>query len=161
VIGVLAVFSRAAPDPARREALERVAALGAVALGHLRVARELAVERNRLVARAAAARRGAISSVGRADGPETAGGAATSSAARAGVSEPARGAATSSAARAGVPEPAPLPTLADTERAAIARALAHTRGRVSGPRGAARLLGLKPTTLFSRMKKLGVERRPR
>jgi transcriptional regulator with GAF, ATPase, and Fis domain len=32
---------------------------------------------------------------------------------------------------------------------------------VSGPRGAASILGMKPTTLFSRMKKLGVPRRPR
>jgi transcriptional regulator with GAF, ATPase, and Fis domain len=34
---------------------------------------------------------------------------------------------------------------------------------VSGPRGAARILGLKPTTLESRMKKLGVRKpsRPR
>jgi transcriptional regulator with GAF, ATPase, and Fis domain len=54
-----------------------------------------------------------------------------------------------------------LRPLAEQERDAIARVLAHTGGRVSGPRGAAVVLGLKPTTLFSRMKKLGVERRPR
>jgi transcriptional regulator with GAF, ATPase, and Fis domain len=58
------------------------------------------------------------------------------------------------------PPPAqPLTTLADVQREAIERALAHTHGRVSGPRGAAALLGLKPTTLESRMKKLGVRRR--
>ena len=48
--------------------------------------------------------------------------------------------------------------LRDVERDAIERALGHTGGRVSGPRGAARILGLKPTTLQSRMKKLGVRR---
>ena len=53
----------------------------------------------------------------------------------------------------------PLRTLADIERDAIADVLAHTRGRVSGPRGAAMILGMKPTTLQSRMKKLGVPRR--
>jgi transcriptional regulator with GAF, ATPase, and Fis domain len=51
-------------------------------------------------------------------------------------------------------------TLATIEREAIERALLHTGGRVSGPHGAAKLLGLKPTTLESRMKKLGA-RRPR
>ena len=60
--------------------------------------------------------------------------------------------------------PAPeLRTLAAIEREAIERVLAHTGGRVSGPRGAARILGVKPTTLESRMKKLGARkpRRPR
>jgi transcriptional regulator with GAF, ATPase, and Fis domain len=55
---------------------------------------------------------------------------------------------------------APRP-LRDVERDAIERALVQTGGRVSGPRGAARMLGLKPTTLQSRMKKLGVRRPPR
>ncbi len=48
--------------------------------------------------------------------------------------------------------------LREVERDAIERALIHTQGRVSGPRGAAHMLGLKPTTLQSRMKKLGVRR---
>ena len=54
-----------------------------------------------------------------------------------------------------------LRTLAAIERDAIERVLAHTAGRVSGPRGAAKILGMKPTTLESRMKKLGVRRPPR
>ena len=61
----------------------------------------------------------------------------------------------------GEPPPAPGPpltTLAEVQREAIERALAHTGGRVSGPHGAAALLGLKPTTLESRMKRLGVRR---
>ena len=48
--------------------------------------------------------------------------------------------------------------LVDVERAAIADALRAARGRISGPRGAAALLGLKPTTLHAKMKKLGVLR---
>ena len=54
-----------------------------------------------------------------------------------------------------------LRTLAAIERDAIERVLAHTDGRVSGPRGAAKILGMKPTTLESRMKKLGVRKPPR
>ena len=34
-----------------------------------------------------------------------------------------------------------------------------TSWRVSGERGAAKILGLKPTTLEARMKKLGIERK--
>lgn len=57
------------------------------------------------------------------------------------------------------PEAAREPrTLAAIQREAIERALERTGGRVSGPRGAAKILGLKPTTLESRMKKLGVRR---
>ncbi|MCZ6680991.1 MAG: sigma 54-interacting transcriptional regulator [Candidatus Poribacteria bacterium] len=44
------------------------------------------------------------------------------------------------------------------ERANIARALEHANGKVFGPGGAAELLGIKPTTLMSRMKKMGLER---
>ena len=40
----------------------------------------------------------------------------------------------------------------------IRRALRQTRNRVSGPDGAAELLGVKPTTLASRIKKLGIRR---
>jgi Bacterial regulatory protein, Fis family len=49
-------------------------------------------------------------------------------------------------------------TLAEIEREAIERVLAQTGGRISGPRGAATILGLKPSTLASRMQKLGVRR---
>ncbi len=47
---------------------------------------------------------------------------------------------------------------ADQERRRIADALEQTGWRVSGPRGAAVLLGLKPTTLEARMKRLGLKR---
>jgi hypothetical protein len=56
---------------------------------------------------------------------------------------------------------ATLRPLVEIEREAIERTLATTGGRVSGPRGAARILGLRPTTLQSRMKKIGVQRPPR
>jgi hypothetical protein len=44
-------------------------------------------------------------------------------------------------------------------RQCIARALHTTHGRIYGEAGAAKLLGLKPSTLQSKMQKLGVERR--
>jgi formate hydrogenlyase transcriptional activator len=49
-------------------------------------------------------------------------------------------------------------TLSDAERRAILDALRRARGRVSGRAGAAALLGLKPTTLHAKMKKLGISR---
>ncbi len=52
-----------------------------------------------------------------------------------------------------------LPTLDELERDHIVRALEHTNWRVSGEKGAAAILGLKPTTLEARMKKLGIERK--
>ena len=45
------------------------------------------------------------------------------------------------------------------EREEILRALKETNGRVAGPSGAAERLGLKRTTLISRMKKLGIDPR--
>jgi transcriptional regulator with GAF, ATPase, and Fis domain len=44
------------------------------------------------------------------------------------------------------------------ERRTIEAALTQTRGRVFGPRGAALLLGMKPTTLASRIKVLQIDR---
>ncbi len=44
-------------------------------------------------------------------------------------------------------------------RQAIIRALTQTRGRLYGEGGAAQALGVKPTTLASRLKKLGIDRR--
>jgi formate hydrogenlyase transcriptional activator len=51
-----------------------------------------------------------------------------------------------------------LRDLRSTEREHILRALRETRGMIGGPRGAAEKLGLKRTTLNSKMKKLGIER---
>ncbi|MEW6071744.1 MAG: sigma 54-interacting transcriptional regulator [Planctomycetota bacterium] len=49
--------------------------------------------------------------------------------------------------------PAPL---REMERRHIERALRHTRGKLYGPGGAAHVLGLHPSTLRSRMRKLGL-----
>jgi transcriptional regulator with GAF, ATPase, and Fis domain len=49
-------------------------------------------------------------------------------------------------------------TLQDVERAHILRILAATRWRIEGQQGAARTLGLKPSTLRSRMQKLHIRR---
>ena len=47
-------------------------------------------------------------------------------------------------------------TLAAAEREAILRTLRETNGVLGGPRGAATRLGMKRTTLQSRMRKLGI-----
>jgi transcriptional regulator with GAF, ATPase, and Fis domain len=44
------------------------------------------------------------------------------------------------------------------ERESIIAALKQANGKISGPRGAAELLGMKPTTLASRIKALGLKR---
>jgi len=48
-------------------------------------------------------------------------------------------------------------TLETTERDHILRVLRETKGVIAGPKGAAARLGLKRTTLNSKMKKLGIE----
>jgi len=50
-------------------------------------------------------------------------------------------------------------TLAGFERQHILDVLRDTRGVISGLHGAARLLGLKRTTLQSKMQKLNIDRR--
>jgi transcriptional regulator with GAF, ATPase, and Fis domain len=50
----------------------------------------------------------------------------------------------------------PLLTLEESERAHIRRALAVADGRVHGSNGAAEMLGINPSTLRSRMQKLGM-----
>ena len=46
------------------------------------------------------------------------------------------------------------------ERESIIAALKQANGKISGPRGAAELLGMKPTTLASRIKALGLNTKP-
>jgi formate hydrogenlyase transcriptional activator len=62
------------------------------------------------------------------------------------------------ASSAGAEPAAPTPTLEDVERTHIVKVLESTGWRVSGSGGAARILGLKPTTLEARMKRLGITR---
>ncbi|MGC4099566.1 MAG: sigma 54-interacting transcriptional regulator [Nitrospira sp.] len=52
----------------------------------------------------------------------------------------------------------PLATLEEVERLHILSVLTQTAWRVSGEKGAAKILGLNPTTLEARMKKLGISR---
>lgn len=52
-----------------------------------------------------------------------------------------------------------IPTLQELERDHILHVLERTGWRVSGEHGAARVLGLKPTTLEARMKKLAIHRK--
>lgn len=54
--------------------------------------------------------------------------------------------------------PNSISTLEDTERTHILRVLRETKGVIGGPRGAASRLGLKRTTLNSKMQKLGISR---
>ena len=49
-------------------------------------------------------------------------------------------------------------TLRDSERELISSTLKQTNGVIDGPRGAAARLGVKRTTLYSRMQKLGITR---
>ena len=52
-----------------------------------------------------------------------------------------------------------LVTLADHERSYLRRVLTHTKGRISGPRGAAAILDMHPNTLRSRLDRLGLTAR--
>jgi transcriptional regulator with GAF, ATPase, and Fis domain len=51
-----------------------------------------------------------------------------------------------------------LRSLEEVERQHIVAILEETRWRISGDRGAAKVLGMKRTTLEARMKKLGINR---
>jgi formate hydrogenlyase transcriptional activator len=51
-----------------------------------------------------------------------------------------------------------ISTLEEAERQHILRALKQTQWRIAGPKGAAKLLGMKRTTLQARMRKLGIRR---
>ena len=66
--------------------------------------------------------------------------------------------ATDASARAGRSDSTAVLTLDGFVRERIVETLTRTRGRIYGRGGAAELLGMKPSTLQSRMKKLGIER---
>ena len=63
-----------------------------------------------------------------------------------------------SAAHREIVEPAGLVPWAEMERDYLMKVLNATHWKVSGQKGAAAILGLKPTTLFFRMKKLGLRK---
>jgi len=52
-------------------------------------------------------------------------------------------------------------TLREIERGHIVNMLERTGWRIKGKGGAAEILGIKPTTLYSRMMKLGITRPPK
>ena len=55
--------------------------------------------------------------------------------------------------------PGPLPdTLQNQERKIIETALAESKGKVSGPEGAAAKLGIPPSTLDTKIKQLGIKK---
>src|SRR5687767_4946015 len=56
-------------------------------------------------------------------------------------------------------ESVPSETLEEVEREYISRTLENTGWRIEGPNGAAKILGLNPSTLRTRMMKLGIQRR--
>jgi formate hydrogenlyase transcriptional activator len=58
-----------------------------------------------------------------------------------------------------VSETVPTETLEEVEREYILRTLENTGWRIEGPHGAAKILGLNPSTLRTRMIKLGIQRR--
>jgi formate hydrogenlyase transcriptional activator len=70
--------------------------------------------------------------------------------------------ADTSSSFASFPSPAsstsPISTLEEAERQHILRALKQTQWRIAGPKGAAKLLGIKRTTLQARMRKLNIRR---
>jgi transcriptional regulator with GAF, ATPase, and Fis domain len=62
-------------------------------------------------------------------------------------------------APAGVPGSGLLPSLLEVERDHIRKVLEASNWKIEGGQGAADILGLAPSTLRSRMQKLGIERR--
>jgi formate hydrogenlyase transcriptional activator len=52
-------------------------------------------------------------------------------------------------------------SLAETEREHILRALQQTHWIIGGPKGAAARLGVRRTTLYSKMERLGIARSPK
>jgi formate hydrogenlyase transcriptional activator len=62
--------------------------------------------------------------------------------------------------RAGDADRESRPGLAELERRAILDALGRCHGRIYGPNGAAAVLGLKPTTLYGKMRKHRIPKHP-
>jgi len=71
--------------------------------------------------------------------------------------QPSHAAVSGSPTPAAAPAPDALPTLEESERRLILRALKQANGVLAGKNGAAEILGINRSTLWSRMKKLGIE----
>ena len=159
-IGVLTVFSRGALPEEQLRVLAASTRLGAEALGNVAAFRTMAADRNRLAARNARLRSG----LGLPPEPEAApplSGPAPAPPPPTPPPPPAQVHGTGAAFQMDTIAPAPLSSFAEVQREGILRTLERTRWRVSGPNGAAAVLRLKPTTLESKMKKLGIRRPPR
>ncbi len=165
-IGVLAVFSRGKLPEEQLRLLTASARLGAEALGNVAAFRTLAADRNRLAARNARLRSG----LGLPPEPEPAPPSPPIAPPPAPVAappppmpppSPAQLPGTGAMLHLDAAIPVPLRSFAEVQREGIVRTLERTGWRVSGPKGAAAVLGLKPTTLESKMKKLGIRRPPR
>jgi transcriptional regulator with GAF, ATPase, and Fis domain len=166
-IGVLAVFSRGALPEAQLRVLATSTRLGAEAVGNVAAFRTLAADRNRLAAKNARLRSG----LGLAPEPEPARAApeptqpppipVTYPPPPAPPPPPEQFPRTGVMPHADAAIPLPLRSFAEVQREGILRTLERTNWRVSGPKGAAAVLRLKPTTLESKMKKLGIHRPPR
>ena len=155
-IGVLAVFSRGGLPEEQLRALAASARLGAEAVGNVAAFRTLAADRNHLAAKNARLRSGlgllpepepALPPPGPPPAPPP--------------TPPAVFSGTGAMLHPDAAAPAPLRSFAEVQREGILRTLERTGWRVSGPKGAAAVLRLKPTTLESKMKKLGIRRPPR
>jgi hypothetical protein len=179
VLGVLVVLAKTTPSDGQLRSLAGAARLGAEAIGNVEAYRTLAVERNRLAARNARLRSGlGLPEEPGMPPPAAVGPAAVPPASSPPVQVTAPPRAHADAAVAAM-EPSvvlagtgamlhserftlpPLRSFAQIQREGILHALECTGWRVSGPRGAAAALGVKPTTLESKMKKLGIRRPPR
>jgi transcriptional regulator with GAF, ATPase, and Fis domain len=60
---------------------------------------------------------------------------------------------------AGFPAPLTRKQLLELERRSIEEALQKSGGKIYGPGGAAEMLGMRPTTLSSKIAALGIKRR--
>ncbi len=159
-IGVLAVFSRGKLPEDQMRLLAASTRLGAEALGNVAAFRALAADRNHLAAKNARLRSG----LGLPAEPEPAPPPPTPRVAQpppAPPPSPVQHPGTSATLQMDAAIPLPLRSFAEVQREGILRTLERTGWRVSGPKGAAMVLGLKPTTLESKMKKLGIHRPPR
>ena len=162
-IGVLAVYSTGDLPEGQLRLLTATARLGAEAVGNVSAYRVLAADRNRLAARNARLRSGLglppePAPVPPRPAPDPATAPRPTPATVPPPATPAPFAASGAMLHMESAVPVPVRSFAEVQREGILRALERTGWRVSGPKGVAVILGLRPTTLESKMKKLGLHR---